>query len=754
MQHGLSAMTWPARCIASACAVLVSHAVLAVVPMGVAVESVEYLAVGFSGAIPVAQLRLTNNYRISSPTDPNYLVPRTPLKAGRRSQLLSFPPYPNYSLSNTCGHWAYLQAPFALQSGHAYTVRVDNVNGATTNVVVAYDEDATINRNIKLNQVGYPPGSVAKFGYVGGYLGDLGAMPLTGVATAYVCNASTHAVALAVPITVRAAQSKSYYYMGHTETELQMTGENVSQFNFSALTTPGKYYARVPRLGRSFTFAIDSNVYYNVLTNIVSAMYLQRCGIVVTTPYSSVCMHGICHTQAMQMTSSSNVDDFITPGSGLAGKYLRAVGGYHDAGDYDRRVYHIQIVRDILDLYAMLPPSFTDGQFRLPDAGNGVPDVLDEAWWGLKVWFDLQDTNDGGVYAGTERLAEGGMREPADDYRLDYYVRTKAAVNSAGAVYHAAWFAAAAAQMARLLQPFDAARAQLALDRARLAYTYAVGHGMTDADKADAAAELFCTTGELQYQQAFLATSTRTSFSMALCALANVDAAAKATCRAYWIAQADTAQSYTETYNSYRLARNPFRPIRYGGGSGGGHDMWSLCKGYTLSSNALYLIAAQHNANFILGCNPLNRSWITGVGSVAPENFLHRLFIIDRLAGRGSVPPPGYHVYGPFAQDTAANTGGTHDGAFWTNLYPATVAYPKHRAYVASEWMPGMNEFTVQETMVPSYCLFAFLNGIEQPVPLPEPGIALLAAIAVAISRGFGTRRRGRLHRGLRTTVF
>ncbi|MCX7004091.1 MAG: glycoside hydrolase family 9 protein, partial [bacterium] len=392
-------------------------------------------------------------------------------------------------------------------------------------------------------------------------------------------------------------------------------------------------------------------------------------------------------------------------------------GGYHDAGDYDRRVYHLDVARQMLDLFAMLSNKMTDAQWHIPEAGNHIPDVLDEVSGGLNIWLQLQDPADGGVRGGTERLEEGGMDEPVADPRLDYYVFGKYLRNNNGVVQASAWFAAAAAQWARSILPYDAARAQQALDAAQRAYAYAVAHAATGADQADAAAELFYTTGAAAYQQDFLATGVRASFSYAQCTLPATDAAAKSACRAYWLARANDAVTWVNANNSYRCARNPYTQIRFGGGTGGHGYTWDLCKGFALSGNAIYLNAVQHDCNYVLGCNPLGRSWITGVGSAPPEFFLHRELIIN---GRTNIPP-GYHIYGPFAKSNTGDDYGTHYETFWTNLYPATLAYPKLRAYVASEWMAGMNEFTITETLSPSFCIFAFAHLAPLPAPTPPP---------------------------------
>ncbi|NLF40540.1 hypothetical protein GX586_13935 [bacterium] len=681
---------------------------------GVMVESRDYITVAFSGSIALAQLVLTNNYRISSPTDARYATPLKPLRASRRSQLLAFPKYPNYALSNICGQWASMQLPHTLLHGHVYTVTVLNVAGPSTAAGFRFDETNGLNHNIKVNQVGYYPRSSAKYGYLGGYLGSQRGLPLDFATTAYVCQADSGEPVYAAPVTLRADQNKGYTNPSYTE--WQMSGENVYQFDFSPVTNEGRYYVFVPGLGRSHPFVIDAGVFWHVFTNVAHAVYLQRCGIEVNDAYSTVFKHKMCHTQAMEMTTSSNIDGFITPGTGID-KFLSVRGGYHDAGDYDRRVYHISVARSMLDLYAMLRNKLTDGQLHVPEEGNGVPDVLDEVWWGLRVWLELQDPADGGIRGGTERLAEGGMDEKVDNLKLDYYVFGKYLVNGNGVVQASAWFAAAAAQLAREILPFDPARAQAALDAAKRAYAYALAHGAAGDDKSDAAAELFCTTGGGVYHQDFLGTGVRKSFSYATSPLPGLDASARTYCRSYWLSRAGDAMTWVNGGGSYRCARNPYSPIRFGGGTGGHGNTFDLCRGFSLTGNSNYLVSVHHDSNFVLGCNPLGRSWITGLGALTPEFFLHRQLIID---GRTNIPP-GYHIYGPFAKSSNSASYGTHYEAFWTNLYPATLSYPRMRAYVASEWMAGMNEFTITETMAPSYCVFSFSHLVEQPDPPAPP---------------------------------
>src|SRR5687768_11043832 len=62
------------------------------------------------------------------------------------------------------------------------------------------------------------------------------------------------------------------------------------------------------------------------------------------------------------------------------------VGGHHDAGDFDLRAGHTQIPQVLLRAYELNPSKFTDGQLHIPESGNGIPDLLDEALWNIQGW--------------------------------------------------------------------------------------------------------------------------------------------------------------------------------------------------------------------------------------------------------------------------------------------------------------------------------------------------------------------------------
>src|SRR5205814_153778 len=60
---------------------------------------------------------------------------------------------------------------------------------------------------------------------------------------------------------------------------------------------------------------------------------------------------------------------------------IESAGWYQDAGDWDSYYSHLRVAQELLLVYQMAPRNFVDGDLNIPESGNGVPDILDEAAW-------------------------------------------------------------------------------------------------------------------------------------------------------------------------------------------------------------------------------------------------------------------------------------------------------------------------------------------------------------------------------------
>ena len=87
------------------------------------------------------------------------------------------------------------------------------------------------------------------------------------------------------------------------------------------------------------------------------------------------------------------------------GKLFREIkGGWFDAADFDRRTYHFRVIQDLVNAYLLFPNHYADNQLNLPESGDGIPDILSEAEWGINV-LRLGQKEDGSIAAWIETRA-------------------------------------------------------------------------------------------------------------------------------------------------------------------------------------------------------------------------------------------------------------------------------------------------------------------------------------------------------------
>ena len=159
---------------------------------------------------------------------------------------------------------------------------------------------------------------------------------------------------------------------------LQRTSESYGQFPhvYSVDVTPvrseGKYVLRVNDRD-SAEFSVGVNSYKQYLFHPFAYLREQHCG------YNPV-FDTVCHTS----------DGIVVAGPG-EGTRVDAVGGYHDASDYLRFLITTSYTSGILLMtykeYPGLWEDRVDGRGR--NGSNGVPDILDEARWGVEWMLKL-----------------------------------------------------------------------------------------------------------------------------------------------------------------------------------------------------------------------------------------------------------------------------------------------------------------------------------------------------------------------------
>jgi hypothetical protein len=339
--------------------------------------------------------------------------------------------------SAAVAHFAFLKTTEPLINGKKYIL--NSKYGDKLEFV--YDDRELLSQALKVNQVGYLPDAGKKYAYLGAWLGPSGPLKFDDMEKQkfFLIEEKTGKKVFSGPIKLR---TKEQYYTGTTGLKVPLNGEITYELDFSKFKTPGKYHVYVPGVGRSWSFEISRDAIGKSFYTHIRGLFHQRSGIGKAPPNTNWIM-GADHMASWIGGFSPETSDYNTirkDGSGYLNQEGKPIkinhftviketatdiklpnvhGGWWDAGDFDRRPYHFRIVGDLLSAYLMFPEKFKDGQQDIPESGNGIPDIVDEAVWGVDVWRRAQNSN-GGVGCWLEATSHPKQYNPAKDKQRYY----------------------------------------------------------------------------------------------------------------------------------------------------------------------------------------------------------------------------------------------------------------------------------------------------------------------------------------------
>ncbi len=311
-----------------------------------------------------------------------------------------------------------------------------------------------------------------------------------------------------------------------------------------------------------------------------------------------------------------------------------AWGGHMDGGDWDRRIQHLWYLRAGLDLVDLFPETFGALNLDLPESGNTIPDVVDEGLWSLDLYMRLQD-RDGGIRGGIEADASPpkGQTSWTTKQRLFAY---------AADPWSSYLFAGAAAEAAFSLRASDPKRSASYLSAAQRAADWAgrkpivpASVGEIDGQRLVAAAALYRATGDKKWHDEFLRGN-----PLVKGPVEQIECPRHELCDAAWIylrtagrrrndvVVANAAASFRRTADSllaaadtslYRFSMDdPNVPLVWGLGPSTPKTM-VLIRAYVLFGDQKYWAQAARAGGYALGANPLNMSFVTGLGQNKSE---------------------------------------------------------------------------------------------------------------------------------------
>lgn len=614
-------------------------------------------------------------------------------------------------------------------------VEVRNPGGQLWPASMVFTNSATPLRYspaIHINQEGYIP-SHPKKAMVGYYAGDFGEVPMPASAGFKLVKADSGQVVYSGPLVARKD-------VGYTYSPTPYQG--VYEADFSAFTTPGEYRLMVPTLGASLSFLIDDGIALSFVRAYALGLYHQRCGTGLTLPYTRF-THDACHTARAAVPTHAgapfafswntisnyavraNPDNPVQTAPPLTGPDAQLFpfvnqgpavdvsGGHHDSGDYSKyTINSAHLIHQLVFAADSLAGFGTLDNFGIPESGDGVPDLMQEAKWEADFLTKMQDA-DGGFYFlvyPMNREYENNVTPENGDPQV---VWPKTSVSTAAAT--AALAQLGSSPVFKTHYPQAAALYLQAAARGWAFLTNAIevhgkdgiyqkithyGDNFGDRDElAWAACQMFLATGDQDAHQRLLlwfdpaspATWRWGWWRMSECyghairgyvfaaqsgrlvSTDGLDASMLNKCRTQIAAAGQDALQWSRN-NAYGTSfPNPTKAFRAAGWYLSTDQAFDMAVAHQLEPRAEYVDAMASNMNYEGGCNPVNVCYVTGLGWRRTRNIVSQWAANDHRA----LPPSGLPV-GNIQQQTYNLW--TYNTDFEALVYPSgsasTAPYP------------------------------------------------------------------------------
>jgi endoglucanase len=459
------------------------------------------------------------------------------------------------------------------------------------------------------------------------------------------------------------------------------SGDRARWFDFSSVSRPSTYYVLDTEKGvRSPVFVVSPDVYRDVLRHALRTFFYQRAGAVNDAAHAGV---GWADT-ASHLGPGQDGQARLFSAAEDASTERDLSGGWYDAGDFNKYTnWTADYVVDLLRAYRERPELWGD-DLNIPESGNGVPDVVDEAKWGLDWLVKMQ--NEDGSLLSIVGLASGSPPSAATGPSRYGSPSTSATLSGASA------FAFGAIVLKSLGGELETYAADLEA-RAERAWTFAdqnpsvvflnndagtgssgLGAGQQEVDdagrrskKLQAACHLFELTGGEAYRTYFDQNYAQTGFISTGYTYGWEEFLQESLLHYTKLpdATASVASDILDTYEAgvlggdnlpaHRDARDPYRaPLQtYTWGS----NATKARVGLVLHSFVKYavpgapedevLAAAESYLHYLHGVNPLGLVYLTNMGAFGAERSASQIFHTWFANGSPTWDSVGESTYGP-----------------------------------------------------------------------------------------------------------
>jgi endoglucanase len=332
------------------------------------------------------------NYRIQSVDDPRYGKPLSPLAVYRKSKPSDLARTRTWEFDAPQEHVIHLKLPFPLTPGKNY--QITSRENFLPQQSFPYEPVQLRSEAVHISQIGFRPDDPVKIAFLSCWLGNGGGVDYSKIGNFQVLNHNSGETVFEGKLHLSKAgrdQTEDPYKRNYNLVD-------VYEMDFSKLNQPGTYRVYVEGVGCSIPFQIGPKVWSEAFRIAAKSFYHQRSGIALGPPYTNF-IRPRCFSPDDGVKVYASTCALIDSGNGLNAKGTDkdnfgnlvkgktgqpvpdAWGGYFDAGDWDRRIQHLDATRLLLELAELFPEFSGSSSLNLPESGNGLPDLLNEALW-------------------------------------------------------------------------------------------------------------------------------------------------------------------------------------------------------------------------------------------------------------------------------------------------------------------------------------------------------------------------------------
>lgn len=563
---------------------------------------------------------------------------------------------------------------------------------------------------IHVNHEGYLP-QFPKKALVGYYAGNLGEVTISSASFSLVDAQS------GVPVFQGTLTLRNDFGFNFTPAQYQ----SVWEADFSSFTNAGEYRIAVPGMGASLPFWISEGVGMVFARTYALGMFHQRSGFNVAMPFTRF-THAADHTapaavpldaagqNAFTWTTVSNYASFtnldnppqsaprLTSPAAQLYPFVNSgpvdvSGGHFEAANYSKPAWNSSSLIHIM-MFAVdsLPGVAAVDNLGIPESGDGISDVMQEAKWEADFLAKMQDA-DGGFYYmihPVEREYEFNVLPEHGDPQIVWPKNTATTAAAVAALvqcassprFKQAFPQAASNYMAKAMLGWKFLTNAIAIHGKPGAYQRIMHFDDAfthDDDLAWAACELFLATGDPQYHTLLMSwcpdpthpSTMRWGWWKMYAAYGNLIRSYASAVRSgrleahqidsFYLAKcveaiADCADDHLlwSQWSAYGTSfPEPSKSIGKAGWYYSTEQAFDIVAAHVLNPQPAYLDAILRNVNFESGCNPVNVSYLTGLG------WKRQNIVVDQYSAndRRALPKIGVPI------------GNIQEGFVWTWLY-------------------------------------------------------------------------------------